>query len=160
MNCSSSTSRVLASLVGAALVIVACGDNGKSSATGPNADGGADGSAGGGGADGGSGEAGASACAALGGFCLPACAGTFKVASTTACGGSDFCCVDTTQNGTDAGTCTGTAPLCFGADVTMCCGHDPAGSAQCIGGAWKCGSAAAPGCNGQSCTAPADAGGD
>ena len=48
----------------------------------------------------------------------------------------------------EASTCTGTAPLCFGNDVTRCCGNDPAGPAVCTGGAWMCGSAPAPGCNG------------
>jgi hypothetical protein len=51
----------------------------------------------------------------------------------------------------EAATCTGQAPLCFGNDVTHCCGNDPAGSASCNGGEWMCGSALAPGCNGSSC---------
>lgn len=51
----------------------------------------------------------------------------------------------------DASTCTGSAPLCFGNDATRCCGNDPAGSATCSNGQWLCGSAPAPGCNGVSC---------
>jgi hypothetical protein len=52
----------------------------------------------------------------------------------------------------DAG-CTGTRPNCFGNDVTKCCGQDPSGPASCVGGAWECGTAPAPGCNGTSCLA-------
>jgi hypothetical protein len=59
------------------------------------------------------------------------------------------------SSGTDgsSGGCVGTAPLCFGSDVQMCCGNDPAGSAVCQGGQWTCGGAPAPGCNGTSCLA-------
>ncbi len=53
----------------------------------------------------------------------------------------------------DSAACTGTAPLCFGSDTSVCCGNDPSGSAVCSGGAWKCGSAPAPGCDGTSCLA-------
>jgi hypothetical protein len=51
----------------------------------------------------------------------------------------------------DAATCTGTPPLCFGNNSSLCCGNDPSGSAACLGGVWMCGSASAPGCNGTSC---------
>jgi hypothetical protein len=54
-------------------------------------------------------------------------------------------------------TCIGDAPNCFGSNLAGCCGQDPAGHAECVGGTWTCGSAAAPGCNGESCTAPRDA---
>jgi hypothetical protein len=52
----------------------------------------------------------------------------------------------------DAG-CAGTAPNCFGNDAQMCCGQDPSGPASCVGDAWRCGTAPAPGCNGTSCFA-------
>jgi hypothetical protein len=61
------------------------------------------------------------------------------------------------DGGADA-ACSGTAPLCFGGNITFCCGNDPAGAAVCSGGAWMCGSAPAPGCNGISCLLPPDAG--
>jgi hypothetical protein len=67
---------------------------------------------------------------------------------------------ETADADTDAGGCSGTAPNCFGGDITMCCGQDPSGTAQCVDGVWKCGSADAPGCNGTSCLAPQDAGTD
>jgi hypothetical protein len=51
----------------------------------------------------------------------------------------------------DSTTCTGTPPLCFGSNASLCCGNDPSGPAACSGGAWMCGSAPAPGCNGTSC---------
>ena len=54
----------------------------------------------------------------------------------------------------DAGgdtACEGPFPLCFGDDVALCCGHDPAGPATCVAGAWMCGDAPAPGCNGTTC---------
>jgi hypothetical protein len=51
------------------------------------------------------------------------------------------------------GGCTGTAPNCFGSDTQLCCPPDPSGPASCIGGAWRCGTAPAPGCNGTSCFA-------
>jgi hypothetical protein len=54
------------------------------------------------------------------------------------------------KDASDAG-CSGTAPNCFGNDVQMCCGQDPAGPASCVGGQWLCGTAPAPGCNGTSC---------
>jgi hypothetical protein len=60
----------------------------------------------------------------------------------------------------DAGSCKGTAPDCFGNDSTSCCGQDPEGVAKCVRGAWLCGAAAAPGCNGHSCIEPADSGHD
>jgi|CZKU01.1.fsa_nt_gi hypothetical protein len=67
-----------------------------------------------------------------------------------------ICGAGTKDSGTEdasseAGTCTGTAPLCFGNDTSHCCGNDPAGSASCNGGEWMCGSSLAPGCNGTSC---------
>jgi hypothetical protein len=52
----------------------------------------------------------------------------------------------------DAG-CAGTAPNCFGNDAQTCCGQDPSGRASCVAGAWRCGTAPAPGCNGTSCLA-------
>src|SRR5581483_576216 len=55
--------------------------------------------------------------------------------------------------GTGDGGCTGTPPNCFGNDVQTCCGQDPSGPASCVAGAWLCGTAAAPGCNGTSCLA-------
>lgn len=57
-----------------------------------------------------------------------------------------------------AAGCTGTAPSCFGSDVASCCGQDPSGPATCSGGAWMCGGAAAPGCDGTSCLQPQDGG--
>jgi hypothetical protein len=63
-------------------------------------------------------------------------------------------------SGDASATCTGSAPLCFGGDVTRCCGNDPAGSATCRAGHWLCGTAPAPGCNGQSCLQAPDAGSD
>jgi hypothetical protein len=51
----------------------------------------------------------------------------------------------------DAATCTGTRPNCFGNDSNLCCGNDPSGPATCSNGAWMCGSAPAPGCDGTSC---------
>ncbi len=51
----------------------------------------------------------------------------------------------------DSGTCTGTAPSCFGNNSSACCGQDPSGPAVCSGRAWMCDSAPAPGCNGTSC---------
>ena len=50
--------------------------------------------------------------------------------------------------------CTGSAPNCFGNDDQLCCGQDPSGIATCQNGAWMCGSAAAPGCNGNKCLQP------
>jgi hypothetical protein len=47
--------------------------------------------------------------------------------------------------------CTGPAPNCFGNNGQLCCGQDPSGIAMCQNGAWMCGSAAAPGCNGNKC---------
>jgi hypothetical protein len=47
--------------------------------------------------------------------------------------------------------CKGTAPLCFGNNIHLCCGNDPSGSAVCRAGEWKCGTAPAPGCDGTSC---------
>jgi hypothetical protein len=65
-----------------------------------------------------------------------------------------------TQTEDGGGSCSGTAPLCFGNDVHLCCGNDPEGSAVCRAGQWTCGTAPAPGCNGTSCLAhdagPAD----
>jgi hypothetical protein len=57
------------------------------------------------------------------------------------------------------GGCAGTAPNCFGNDLASCCGQDPSGPATCSGGEWMCGTAVAPGCNGESCSAPEDGGG-
>ena len=51
----------------------------------------------------------------------------------------------------DGGACSGEAPLCFGSDVSQCCGNDPAGRATCTNGSWLCFGAPAPGCNGESC---------
>jgi hypothetical protein len=55
------------------------------------------------------------------------------------------------DSSTDAATCTGTRPNCFGNDTSRCCGNDPSGPATCSAGAWTCGTAPAPGCNGTSC---------
>ena len=63
-------------------------------------------------------------------------------------------------SGADARSCSGTAPNCFGNNTSFCCGNDPSGPAVCNGGAWMCGSAPAPGCNGRSCSLPQDAGTD
>jgi hypothetical protein len=60
--------------------------------------------------------------------------------------------------GSDARACIGIAPNCFGNDTSVCCGNDPSGPAVCSGGAWMCGAASAPGCNGRSCLLPRDAG--
>jgi hypothetical protein len=64
-----------------------------------------------------------------------------------------------TGGNADGGSCTGTAPNCFGNDVQGCCGQDPAGQATCQSGQWMCGSAVAPGCNGKSCLSQLDSGG-
>jgi hypothetical protein len=63
--------------------------------------------------------------------------------------------------GDAGGGCTGSAPPCFGDNLAMCCGQDPAGRATCQGGLWMCGGAEAPGCNGISCIlgSKCDAGG-
>jgi hypothetical protein len=54
--------------------------------------------------------------------------------------------------GTDCkAECQGPAPNCFGNDLQGCCGRDPAGPATCSNGAWMCGDAPAPGCNGDKC---------
>jgi hypothetical protein len=97
----------------------------------------------------------AASCVAVGGAgCFQACAGSYVMISKTACGGGLFCCAESLRPppldaGADTGAaCTGTAPLCFGANASVCCGRDPAGSAQCVSGAWMCGSAPAPGCSG------------
>jgi hypothetical protein len=62
-------------------------------------------------------------------------------------------------DGASDGGCPGIAPpLCFGSSSQGCCGQDPAGQATCVAGAWMCGAAPAPGCDGTSCGhPPADA---
>jgi hypothetical protein len=59
------------------------------------------------------------------------------------------------SDASDAG-CAGTRPNCFGTNTQACCGQDPYGPASCVGGAWLCGTAPAPGCNGTSCLAHDD----
>jgi hypothetical protein len=153
--------RALGVLASTMLLAAACSSSSSGGSTQSGKDaGGSNGEAGGGG------DAQAHpACDAVGGVCQQVCAGTFTIASTTSCGDGEFCCVDNGGNTGDAGGdgsggCVGTAPNCFGNDTSMCCGQDPAGTAQCVGGAWKCGSADAPGCNGTSCLAQQDAGSD
>ncbi|HEX7600125.1 MAG TPA: hypothetical protein VF316_00920 [Polyangiaceae bacterium] len=124
--------------VGALVVVAACGGSEPQVAS----DAGKDGAA--------------ASCVSAGGMgCYSTCSGTYHLVSGVDCGAGLHCCADTTLDASalDAGSCPGMAPLCFGADVTKCCGHDPAGAAQCVGGAWTCGTAPAPGCNGQSCLA-------
>jgi hypothetical protein len=86
------------------------------------------------------------------------CAGGLPDAGSSPEGGANDAGNGTESGASDAGDagdggCTGTAPLCFGSDVQTCCGQDPSGIASCVGGAWLCGAAAAPGCNGTSCLA-------
>jgi hypothetical protein len=81
-------------------------------------------------------------------------------AAAPGCNGNS--CLNPPDGGSDMsqadGGCTGTAPNCFGNDTSMCCGQDPSGQATCENGAWMCGAAAAPGCNGTSCLNPPDGG--
>jgi hypothetical protein len=89
--------------------------------------------------------------------CVTACVAHQCVAR----GCPDASATDAAGDATDTGdakdaadaVCTGTRPNCFGNDVQMCCGQDPAGPASCVGGVWRCGTAPAPGCDGTSCFA-------
>jgi len=104
--------------------------------------------------DSGNGLCGSAACAA-GQLCCegpdPACTPTCMTVTQCPVHGSP--CQGT-------GGCAGSAPNCFGNDSQTCCGQDPSGPAVCENGAWMCGGAAAPGCNGTSCLQPTDGGTD
>jgi hypothetical protein len=95
-------------------------------------------------------------CGPLGGACMQCDASTPDGPAADAAGDgptSDGSIPDAPLDDapTDGPMCTGQAPLCFGSNTSSCCGNDPSGVAVCRGGAWMCGSAPAPGCNGTSC---------
>ncbi len=91
-----------------------------------------------------------------------ACGGSTNASLSSDGGGDDGGGGPDASRATDAadassGSCAGPASLCFGTDSQSCCGQDPLGRATCVNGAWTCGSAPAPGCNGVSCVRGADA---
>lgn len=77
---------------------------------------------------------------------------TFAALAAAACGGSS------SNPFAQGGGCKGAAPSCYGGDLGSCCSQAATGTATCENGAWMCGAAGAPGCNGASCLGPTDGG--